>query len=498
MEADRDTDVPRSLAARVWRLGVNSSLYSIASVLTQGLQFFLVPLYTRVLTPADFGILSFTSTLYSFLSIVLGLSVGTAVGRLYFEAQTPESKRTLYGTLLLFHVVAPTLIVIGIDAWGMSGGLDLFGGVPYRPYLRITLWAAYCYLFQTIPLGVYTASQRPRQVILLTVGSTALTVGLALYLIVIRRLGVVGALTALLVSNGVFAAISLILMIRMSSLHPSLRMLKRALAYTVPLVPHLIAGWGISLSDRILLQPRVSLEALGLYSLGCQVASVVSLVAASINSAVSPMVLGQLKSDRTDEVPVLGTYALAAIAFVCLGTSVLGGDAIHLLVPKRFYGAAAFIPWVALGNGFLGVYFIWSLGTWFSMRTMWIPISTAAAFALNIGLNLWLIPRYGAYAAAVTTCVSYLALALFHGALASMLHRVDWEYGRWARLVIVGLACFALARALMAGSLWLRILIHTVVVFFLFPLGLAVSGFVRPGEWRFLRQRWVELRSRRI
>ena len=184
--------------------------------------------------------------------------------------------------------------------------------------------------------------------------------------------------------------------LRASSLRPSIPVLRRALAYSLPLVPHLIAGWGINLADRLILQPRVPSPSWA-STRWMPVASVVVLFGTALNSAATPMMLERLKQDRADEVPALGTYTLLGIAFVTVATALLGGDAIHLLVPPRFFGAEQYVPWVAFGGACLGVYYIGSLGTWYSMRTALLPVFTILAAATNIGHTSALIPRWGTW-----------------------------------------------------------------------------------------------------
>ncbi|MGZ3441177.1 MAG: lipopolysaccharide biosynthesis protein, partial [Polyangia bacterium] len=328
----------------------------------------------------------------------------------------------------------------------------------------------------------YTAAQKPKQVAIITTLSTLLTVGLSIYFVVVRRGGVVGALGASLVANAIVAALTLIPTLRASSLRPSAVVLRRALAYSLPLVPHLIAGWGINLADRLILQPRVSFAELGLYSLGCQIASVVVLFGTAINSAATPMMLERLKANQEDEVPVLGTYSLLVVAFVTVATALLGGDGIRLLVPERFFGAEPYVPWVAFGGGCLGVYYVCSLGTWYSMKTTWLPVLTAIAAALNIGLNFALIPRYGAMAAAVNTFVAYLVLAASQTLLAQKMHRIAWPWRRWSKLLAATVLSFAAGWWLGKGELPRRLVVHGAATFVLFPALLWLGGFFLEGE----------------
>src|SRR5439155_20773048 len=126
-----------------------------------------------------------------------------------------------------------------------------------------------------------------------------------------------------------------------------------------------------------------------------------------------------------------------------LVTAMLGDEAIKLLTHREIHGAGVFTPWIVGAFLFQGVYFVWSTGTWFSMRTAAVPLCTVAAALTNIGLNLWLVPRYGIMAAAITTFVAYAVLMFTHGMLANHLYPIAWEYRRWAGMIAAAGLCFA-------------------------------------------------------
>ena len=243
------------------------------------------------------------------------------------------------------------------------------------------------------------------------------------------------------------AVISVVLAIRLGSLRFSRRWLTASLRYAVPLIPHSVAQWGLFLADRLILPRFVASTQVGLYALGGMVGTIASFAVIAFNRATSPVVLGELKArGRQDEyVPLIGTYVIAAMVVTCLAVAVVGDDAIRIIAPPEYHGATAVVPWVVLGFFLMGVYTVLLQGTLFSMRTGWIaPISVIAA-AVNVGLCFLLIPEYGFEAAAWATAIAFGVLALLHGLLAWRLYPIPWEYGRWAKLALAGVAAYLVA-----------------------------------------------------
>lgn len=482
-------DTPNErLPDKVRRLGVSSTLYFLATLLTQGVQFLLVPLYTRVMTPADYGILTLTTTVNNLLVIVLGLDLAGAVQRVYFNAQTTEERREFFGTILAFSIVVPGLATLGLDRAGAHGWLELFRNVPFHPYLRLTLWTAYGSTFFLLLTTAYATAERPMRLVLLSVLGTAVNVGMALLFVVARRQGAVGMLRAGLIGNVLLGVVSCVLLARMAAPVVSMPLLKQSLVYVAPLVVHVTANWAMSLSDRFILEAHVTVAAMGIYSLAVQIGSIVLVVATSVNTGFSPMAMRLLKQTAGGgDLPQIGSYAVAVTAATALAVALLGGDLIRLVTPPAFHAAAALVPWIAAGYALLGVYYVVSIGTFFSMRTRWVPVVTWAVAGGDIALNLWLIPRYGIRAAAIDFAIAYGALALLHAVLAQRLHRIAWPWRRWLRLALAAGGSYAVGR--LAAPSWLAgsIAVHAAALLVLFPVLLFAVRFLRRDDWAHLR-----------
>jgi O-antigen/teichoic acid export membrane protein len=327
------------------------------------------------------------------------------------------------------------------------------------------------------------AREEPRKVALLSALAGLSQLGLSVVFVAGLHQGALGVLRANLVSSALVGVTSIVLMLRMSNFAWPLPRLGQALVFSLPLVPHLTANWALAISDRLVLDRYVPAADVGRYSLGYVFSLIVSLVAASIGNALGPAANRQLKDPLlAPNVPPLGTYSLVATVAFALGVAVTAPEILAIVAPASYAPASAVVPWVVLGAVFQGFYFVWSTGTWFSMKTKLVPLVTLASAALNVGLNLVFVPRYGVMAAAVSTAVSYAASAALHGLLAQHLHPIAWEYRRWALLLGVGAICYGAGMALPQPGVLASLAIKTVFVALAFPLGLIATGFLTRSE----------------
>ncbi|HEV3228198.1 MAG TPA: lipopolysaccharide biosynthesis protein [Solirubrobacteraceae bacterium] len=469
---------PLSLAHRIRRLGTSTAVYILANGLIRGATILLVPLYTRALKPGDYGVLAVTTSVTYLLTVVLSLSLDSAITRMYFEAESEPERQRLYTSILVFLLTVPLAAMIVIEILGSSGYLNVFRSVPYSPYLRYACWTAYLSVFMSLPIGMWVARERPRNVLLLRVLNTALVVAGGVTLIVALHQGVLGALRAALAAAAVTAIVSILIMLRNISRSLSRTLLRGALLFSIPIVPHLLSHWLLELSDRVVLQNFVNNTKLGLYSLGYTVGGIATLFTSAYGSAVVPIIVSQLKDPATrHQVPRLGTYSLVVLTALCLALALLGGTAVILLTPTAYHPAASFVPWIASSYIFVASYMIVSQGSWFSMRTGWIAVATLGAAIVNVALTLALAPALGTLAGAVSTLVGYAVLAVFQGIVARRLYHIRWEYGRWAKVFVAAGACVAVGRVIGDAPSVLGILARCALVVIGFPLLLSALMF---------------------
>ncbi len=466
----------------VRKLGASSLLYLSVTFVTRGLNVLLLPVYARRLSPDDFGILAITSTLTVLLSGVATLGVSGAVTRMHHAASSDEERRRFYGSLFIFLAVLPGLAVFGFELAAAHGFTGL-RHVAFVPYLRLATYAAWLSGWMPVVIGHYMVRERPRVTGTLQTFSALSQVGCMLLFVVVFAQGAVGAVRAAVLSAGLQAIVAIVILVRLSSVPRSIEPLRRALAFSIPLVPHSLSQWGLAVSDRYILERSVSSVELGLYAIAYQFADLAMMVAAAVNASFSPMVIRLLKDpEQASIVPRLGTYSFGAMLFAALGAAMFGGDVIRLAMPPVFHGAAAYVPLVVLGAAFYGVYLVVAQGTVYSMKMGAVPIMTLLACGVNVGLNLVLVPRFGAMAAAFTTAVSYALLAVLHGLLSHRLYPIPWEYGRILMLLAVGVVVWFLGRApwvsSAVGIIGWRVFSLSVI----FPGLLLILRFLRPDE----------------
>lgn len=486
------------LRSDIRRLASGSLLYGLGGALVGALAFILLPLYSRVLTPAEYGTVAVMAAVTAVLSLTMPLGLHGAVTRLYFETADVEERRQRVGAIWLAMVGIALFLGALAQVFGAAAFGLLLPAVPFYPYGVLAVWTAVASVFARIPLGLLQIEERAREYVALTIGMALLTTLLTVILVVTLRLGAAGYLAGALAAGIVMAPVYVLLTTRRANVRWRPDIVRSALLYGTPLVPHGLAGWTLELSDRAILQRFVSLASLGIYSLAYQFGVLMNVVGTALNNAWIPFVFKRLNEDRSDagaSLSRLATYFAAAIAWAGLGVAMLAGDAIAVLTPVAFHDAIPLAPWIVFGCALQALYYVPGNLVLARGRTSRLAIVTFSAAVMNVTLNLALVPRYGVAAAAWATFASYLlmlGLAWRAGQRAFALH---YEYARLAWIGLFAGLLFVVGRAISGDGQILPIAARLGLTA-AFPVLLVASGFARPDERQAIRNEAQALRLR--
>jgi O-antigen/teichoic acid export membrane protein len=473
------------MLARARTIFSQSAVYSFGNALAQGIKFFLLPLYTQFLTPADYGILAVVGTYEVVLGIFMAVGLQGAITRLHYDFKgDEEERRRFYGTAFLFLMGSGLLLALLVGWQGAFLFRLLFPGIDYLPYGRLGTWIAFFSLGSIIPLVLFRVREQAWLFIAATSARLLLSTLLIIYFVAFRGQGALGSLQGQLIANAALFIVFTIVSLR--SLRFSFRRstLRAILSMGLPLVPHQLSGWVLSLSDRVVLTHFVTLGQLGIYSLGYRMAMVVDLMFTSFNLAWGPLFY-RIASEDGENAPRtfarLSTY-YAIIAFtLVLGALLLFEEVVVLMARPAYYPSIPIMKIVILGFLLHGFYFMVVNQLFYAKKVARLPLYSGAAALVNIGLNLLTIPTFGIAAAAWNTVAGYTVLFVLVFIEAKKVYPIPYEYGRLARLAAAAGVIYLAGSLVQLESSWLSLLARALVVL-AYPLVLFAIRFYTPRE----------------
>jgi O-antigen/teichoic acid export membrane protein len=472
-------------------LAVNLTVYGVGDVAVQLASFLLLPVYTIVLSPTEYGAIALLLIVEQVVRVVNRWGIDASFMRFYFDCPDAAARRELASTIFFFLATAGgALAAAGLLAAPVIAR-PLFGADDFTAAFRVVMVTTLFGCVSFLPFHVLRIEGRARTFVALTFANNLATLLVKLLLVVVLRKGVMGVVLADLV---VAVGLALVLLPRYAALiRPvfSIDVLKACLRFGLPRVPHSFAHQVIAAADRFTLSRFAPLHQLGIYNVGATLGLGLKLFLSAFETAWAPFYFREMGSpDAKQTFGSVSTYAFGALALLVAGLAAVAHDLVRLMTVPLFHGASAIVPWIGLGVGLQGIYLLTSIGLNITKRTIYYPVVTGAATAAAIGASLVLVPRYGAVGAAWANVIAYGVLATVGMALSQRFYRIRYEWPRVARLVGAGVLSVLAARLIVGPTISpvAGVLVRGTCAVTVFALTLAVSGFFRPREVVVLRQ----------
>jgi len=420
----------------------HSAIYSAAPILRQLIGIGMTRLYTDWLGNSGYGVKENVDLWLIGLQQVLGYNVLASMVRFYFDQKDERdrdgvvSSCTLlvtFGALVLcglglLFVPQLTPLMLGRGGEVTEGELGrictlLLLLVPFQ----LASTSGFYYLMSTKRSGLFTLVQTAKLLF---------EVALNFYWIGVRGFGVRGFLLSMLIGE-VVTALWLCGWI-LWRLGPRLdwRLLRPVLLYSAPLVPVGLLQLLLHNLDRRLVLEYGSQALAGTYGLGYRIAYLVTnMVLGPFIQTWQPWIFAVSDpEERARLVARVGTYSVLAIAVASLGVILFGRQAAQILANPSFWDAYQVIPFVATGYVFWALYHVSQTPLFIEKRTGRLLFVNTLAVGLNVGLNLWWIPRLGIVGAAMATLATFVALAMLGVWAGKRTGTIGFELDRLGRI----------------------------------------------------------------
>ncbi len=470
-----------SLGAQLRRLVRHSAIYGIGGLVSRILATLLLPLYTHYLPPGAYGQVELVTAATAVLAIALQLGIASAFFRFYFDAKDTASKLTVVRTSFWFTMAMSTLgLVLGlVFASTFSDWLNLHSMTLVR-VAAVGLWAQTNYQQLT---ALFRVEERSTAYAIASVANVLVTVVAMVMFVAVFHWGAVG----LVVGNftGTLVVYLALLAYRTEQLGLELdtALLRRMQTFGMPLVPSALALWTINFVDREFVSWYKGNAEVGVYSAAIKIASVITFVMIAFRTAW-PAFAYSIDDDREAKrtYAFVLTYLLAFASWAALALGALAPWWTRLLTAPQYQRADKGVALLAFAGAVYAGYTVLAIGSGRARRTQLNWVVTGVGAAVNVGLNFWLIPRYGMVGAAISTAAAYVVLFAGMTAYAQAVYPVAYQ---WRRVATAVGAAVALNVAARAGGLTL---VPSLLLVAAYPFALGALGFFLPAERARLRR----------
>jgi O-antigen/teichoic acid export membrane protein len=408
------------------RFARDTGIYFGANLASTAVPFVLLPVLTRVLSPADYGLVAMFGVLVSIVTPLTGLSAYGAVGVRFFQLEAAQFA-SYVGACLWIVAVSTCAVAVVVAVSGLY--LEQLTQVPYVWLLAaVALSGAQAII--NVQLSLWQSQQHPVPYGVLQFGQSVVNVALSLVLVLAAGLAWQGRTLGQLITAVVFLVIAALLLRRRVVLWPVDRAhVADAVRFGMPLIPHFLGALAIAAADRVIVAKMLGLDEAGMYMVAVQLGMGISLLTEAFNKAYAPWLMSTLarKGTSSESRIVRGTYAyFAAVTVMALTLGLLAPWILSFLAGPTFQGAAAAVVYIAMGFAFGGMYYMVAGYVFFASRTSALALTTVIAGLINVVATIVLIRVNGMIGAAQGFMLSQAVLFLGTWWLANRAHPMPW------------------------------------------------------------------------
>lgn len=456
------------------RLALHVSNYSIGNLLVTVSGFISFPIFTRIFSVAEYGILNLISATLGLLLAVSKLGVQHSIVRFYGEVRSGQQGATI-SQYLSTTLVGMTAIGLATTLVWAAASLLIPSSWWSDPRVSdLFLLTAVLLLIRTIDSALINFLRAEERSGVLNIYNVAKRYGtLALVLVTLFYLArnLYGYFWATVFAEAAAVALLFATMRRTRRFAPSefsSELFKRMLLFGIPMIAFELSGIILNIGDRYVIEAMLGSEALGIYSAGynfCQYVQAVFL--AALSQAVVPMYVRSWEEKGPAETGrfvrmTMHYYLMVAMPLVA-GVSAVGREMLVILASEKYVDGATVIPYVAAGMAIDATLAIVGAGLYIHKRTMIMAALMAFCAVLNIALNIWLIPSLGIVGAAIATLVAYAILAFGAWQASRRLLPISFPWTSAAKFAALAAIMYAAVSSISLANRWTMVSVQVVV-----------------------------------
>ena len=475
------------------RLAGQTAIYGIPSILGRMLGFLLVPLYTRVFLPGDYGTVNVFYAYASFLMVVLSYGMETAFFR-FNEGEDHKDRIFSAGAISLLVSSAVFLFFISVFAQPIARWIE------YPDHSEYVIWFAWMLALDAvaaIPFARLRAQNKAKRFAFIKFTGIFINIGLNLFFLLlcpyldnhIKNESLQSVLhfvyrtdwriEYIFLSNLAASAATLLLLFpEYSALHwqVDMKLWRRMIVYAFPLLFAGMAGMVNETFDRLLLRyllpPDISSYQVGIYSACYKISILMTIFIQAYKYAAEPFFFAQSKEkDAKVTYAMIMNYFIIIVSLIFLATMLYLDDFIlRLLVGKKYWEGRGVIPILMLANLFLGVYY--NLSIWYKLtsKTIWGAWLSVIGAVITLALNFWWIPLspdhliYGYLGSAWATFICYGSMMILSYLIGQKYFPVKYNLVKFFGYLGLAILLYVISKLFVITPLVPRVAWHTLLL----------------------------------
>lgn len=407
------------------------SFYLIGNIFNKAIVFLTIPIFTRLMSTTDFGIVNTYMSWVSILSLIVGLSLGSSIRSAYmdFKDSLEEYISSILFLSLINFVISSTLIIT--FSYLFIKQIDIF-------LILLCLIQSYMtFISNTISVKYMVKMDYVKNTFLLALPNTIVAILSVLFLINMDSHKYLGRIIPYVIVTSILGCYYLIRYFVKEKTFVNRIYWKYAVLLSIPLIFHGLSVNVLSVSDRTMITVFRSASETGIYSLVYNLSMIPLVVTTSMESIWIPWFNNKLQNGERNIINRNVKIYIEIIVIVMIGLLFIGPEILVVMAPKEYWSGKTLISPILLASFFIFLYSISVDLEYYYKSTKIIATNTIIAAFVNLGLNFIFIPKYGAIAAAYTTVIAYIVSFVIHYNAARKLDNQLFPFSVYVKPILI-------------------------------------------------------------
>ncbi len=386
-----------------------STYYLVGNLFNKGMSFLTVPIFTRLLSTSDYGIVTTYNSWISMLTMIMGFAIymGIRAAFIDYRNKIDDFMSVTTTFTILSGAVLSLFIGFGLILLKVNVGLGivvlcLLQGIASALNQNYSMYLMMQYKYKA------------RTVLMILPNLVSVVISVIAIMFVVKTDLYMGRIVPTAIVHITFAVVLVSFVYRRSKVCFNKEYLDYALKISVPLVLHGIALQILSQSDRTMITALTDASQTGIYSLIYNFSMIATVITTSLDGVWVPWFTEKLKKREIGHINVLAKDYINLMTYAMIGVILVGPEVVKILAEKSYWEGIKIIPPVVLANYIIFAYTLYVNVEHFYKETKFITFNTLIAAGTNLLLNFIFIPKYGYTAAAFTTLFSYVVSLILH------------------------------------------------------------------------------------
>ena len=422
-------------------LSIDTLIYGFGNVFTRLITFLLLPLYTNILTPSEYGIITIIYVFMGFMNIIYHYGLDSSFLKYYAKEKNIKNQKTIFSTAFFLNLFSSIILSLLIFLFSKQLSFFFFKDQTYQELFNITSSILFLDSLSHIPFALLRIQKKPFIFISLKLISVCITLFFNIYFLIIEKIGIEGVFYSVLIASITSFFFIIIASFKSFKIILKLDYIKKFLKFGLPFLPAGIASITMESIDRYILSIMTNNDIVGIYTAGYKLGIFMLIFSTAFNYAWQPFFLNSKENNETKKLfSKIFTFYISIAIMIWLTISFFLKEVITIqifefsLLGKAYVESIHFVTIILLSYIFQGAYYNFLPGIYYKEKTKIIPSIIIFSAIINIFSNILLIPVYGMIGSAIATLFGHLSMAVLTYFYSKKLFSIKYE---WFKIFVI-------------------------------------------------------------